>query len=117
MRGAARIEAPLCTDPADVAWPDALLCEHHGHGDYIPQRMMIYDRYKYVAALFDGDEMYDLEADPYEMNNLIAEPSVRDLRNELRDRLIAQGATACIDKTSLVDVADEVARATEARMT
>ncbi len=77
---------PLCR--GDAAWPDTLVCEHNGHGEDILQRIAICGRYKYVAALFDGDELYDLEADPYEMRNLVNSPEHREVKAEMRGRII-----------------------------
>jgi len=54
----------------------------------VPQRIILNDRYKYVAALFDGDELYDLDADPFETRNLIRRPGYSPVRRELRSRLI-----------------------------
>jgi arylsulfatase A-like enzyme len=33
------------------------------------------------------DELYDLEADPYEMRNLVHDPSAAGIRRDLRTRL------------------------------
>jgi arylsulfatase A-like enzyme len=79
---------PVCRDGETAGWPDQLICETHGRVDHIPQRIIYHDHYKYVAALFDGDEMYDLEADPYEMRNLINNPDYADIQKDLRARLI-----------------------------
>ncbi|MCP4167733.1 MAG: sulfatase-like hydrolase/transferase [Chloroflexi bacterium] len=78
----------LCRDPSARDWPDHLICEHNGHGDDILQRIIVRDQYKYVAALFDGDEFYDLEQDPFELNNLIGSSLHRDIRDELRQLLV-----------------------------
>lgn len=78
---------PLCMDDA-AEWPDQLVCEHNGHNEVIVQRIIIHKHYKYVAALFDEDELYDLQADPYEMNNLIDSPDYQEIKAELRTRLI-----------------------------
>ena len=43
---------------------------------------------KYVAALYDGDELYDLDEDPYELNNLIDNPTYLKIKRELRQRII-----------------------------
>jgi N-acetylglucosamine-6-sulfatase len=55
------------------------------------------DRFKYIYyhGVWDLFELYDLETDPQERNNLIAEPAyqdtVRAMRNRLFDRLQATG--------------------------
>lgn len=81
---------PVITDPGGAAWPDHVVCEHNGHsaGD-IMQRTVVTDRYKYVGALFDGDELYDLEQDPYELTNLAADPGHRDTARQMRELLVA----------------------------
>ncbi len=48
------------------------------------------ERYKYIHYLdLKGmDELYDLESDPREMNNLIAEPSARPVLRELKNEML-----------------------------
>ena len=79
---------PLCQEPANTDWSDELVCEHNGHGHLFPQRMMLYDRYKYVFSLHDMNELYDLQEDPFEANNLVHSPEYADLIGDLRQRLI-----------------------------
>lgn len=79
---------PLCEDNTAVDWPDELICEHHGHGEDILQRIVMHDRFKYVAAMYDGDELYDLQEDPYELHNLIDDPAYHKTVNDLRRRII-----------------------------
>ena len=85
---ASRSVLDLCRDPAGTEWPDALICEHNGHHLEILQRMVVTDRYKCVAALGDGDELYDLEDDPYETRNLVEIEEYAGVLKELRARLV-----------------------------
>ncbi|WP_408957010.1 sulfatase-like hydrolase/transferase [Natrinema sp. 74] len=74
--------------PADLDWRDSTFAQYHGDefGLY-SQRMVRTDRYKYVYNGPDIDELYDLEADPAELQNLIDHPEYADVRREMRDRL------------------------------
>ena len=46
------------------------------------------ERYKYVWNPQAIDELYDLEADPHEMENLIAEPKLAATKVALRQQLM-----------------------------
>ena len=85
---ASRSILPLCQGDAAVQWPDELVCEHAGHGEDFPQRIVMHGPYKYVAALFDGHELYDLAKDPFELKNLVGDPAYRDVAADLRQRII-----------------------------
>tara|TARA_Y100000588_G_scaffold286074_1_gene303878 strand:- start:2222 stop:3604 length:1383 start_codon:yes stop_codon:yes gene_type:complete len=74
-------------DPSD--WPDSVYCESHGEvWGYHSQRMVRTDRWKYVYTPNDTDELYDLESDPGEMVNRIADSGCADVLTEMKGRLL-----------------------------
>lgn len=62
--------------------------DHDGFGGMQLMRGATSKRYKLVINLCDTDEFYDLEKDPYEINNLINDPSYVSERNHLHDLLL-----------------------------
>lgn len=70
-------------------WRKGLMCETNGHGyiERIAGRMYVYENYKYVW--FDGqkEEFYDLNNDPYELNNLSSNPNYKEKKDLLKKML------------------------------
>ncbi|MFB3893463.1 MAG: sulfatase-like hydrolase/transferase [Phycisphaerae bacterium] len=80
---------PLAAGAADR--PDSLLCEHNGHHwERLTQRVLCRGQYKYVACVYDGDELYDLAGDPFGQRNLVDDPSRRDLLRDMRLDLLGR---------------------------
>ncbi len=44
-------------------------------------------RYKYIRRLYETDQLYDIESDPMELNNLVGDPESRQVLHEMRERL------------------------------
>jgi len=85
---------PTLRDPA-VRPHDAVFIEfgryevdHDGFGGYQPVRCVTDGRYKLAVNLLTSDELYDLEADPDEMVNLIDDSAHAEARDALHDRLL-----------------------------
>ncbi len=63
--------------------------EQDGFGGFEPIRCVFDGRYKLTINLLTSDELYDVQADPYEMKNLIEDAEHAKARDSLHDRLIA----------------------------
>ena len=51
--------------------------------------------YKYVRRLYETDELYDLRADPGELENRIDDPACAGTLAELRERMLTWYQTTC----------------------
>lgn len=59
---------------------------HDGWGGFYPIRCLVDGHFKLVINLFDKDEFYDLENDPFEMRNRIAEAG--EIRDRMHDQIL-----------------------------
>jgi len=57
-------------------------------GGFQPLRGVFDGRYKLIINLLDSDELYDLQNDPNEMKNLIADANTACVRDQLHDELL-----------------------------
>ena len=82
----------LLRGKSDEKWRKELLYEYYWERNF-PQTPTIHslrtDRYKYIHyyGIWDIDELYDLQEDPLETNNLIGNPERQDTVKELNNRL------------------------------
>ncbi len=76
----------------DMDWKDTIYYEYFWERPF-PQTPTVHairtDRYKYIRyhGIWDINELYDLQNDPQEMNNLIRNPEYTKLSEELRNKL------------------------------
>lgn len=57
-------------------------------GGFQPLRCIFDGRYKLAVNLLSSDELYDLEKDPQEMENLIEKEEYAKIRDRLHDKLL-----------------------------
>ncbi|GAB2557536.1 sulfatase family protein [Spirosoma areae] len=73
-------------------WRDRAFYEYYWETDF-PQTPTMFavrtDRYKYIFnyGVWDANELYDLQTDPDEVNNLIRNPQHQETARQLRDQL------------------------------
>lgn len=77
-----------------VDWRDSFFYVYYWEKNF-PQSPTVFalrgDRYKYITyyGLWDTDELYDIQADPNETRNLIADPKLRDVVRKMESQLYA----------------------------
>ena len=92
MQGESMVQL-LEQDPNDVPWRDSFMFEYYVDDAYPyagPDMLAIRsEKYKLIDAFLENDidELYDLENDPGEMNNLIEDPEYDEVEAELRKEL------------------------------
>ncbi len=100
---AAGLEAPAGMEGANflplaqgqkIPWRTELLYEYYWERNF-PQTPTVHalreDRYKYAHfhGIWDLDELYDIENDPHETNNLLAKPGHEELAERMSRKLFA----------------------------
>jgi len=63
---------------------EAVYMEFHGHHQPYSQRLVRTRKAKYIFNAADFDELYDLQHDPNELHNVIADPNYRELLQQMR---------------------------------
>ena len=76
--------APLLSDPEKQSGRyRRSLGENFGTRFLVSQRVLWSDNFKLVFNGFDYDELYDLDSDPFELQNLAGDPAFREIHSRL----------------------------------
>jgi choline-sulfatase len=72
---------PLC-DGDTANDPNACVSEYLAEGTAAPMLMIRRGQYKYISCSTDPEQLFDLEQDPNELENLLSHPMLEDFRKE-----------------------------------
>lgn len=72
------------------SWRESIILEFHGHHFPYQQRAIRTHKYKLIFNPADVNEFYDLESDPYEIENLWNDSTYDNVRRELAKELHRQ---------------------------
>lgn len=93
-RHCAEWESPLARDPGWLYWPRVSLQGGDGP-EHTKATMCRTPRFKYVRRRDETDELYDLDADPMELDNRIADPKLSGVLAQLKDRMLTFYQETC----------------------
>jgi choline-sulfatase len=88
---------PLVRGEPEAFGGGAVFCEFEGEGWNHPRCFLREGRYKYVLNHTASDELYDLEADPDELHNLVGDAAQAARARQLRARILAFWDPAAIE--------------------
>ncbi len=72
------------------SWDNTVVAELLAEGAIAPLVMIRRDQYKYVYSDPDPDQLYDLTADPHELQNLAGQPEYEDIRSAFKSEVMAR---------------------------
>lgn len=75
-------------NPSSLYYPRLSLQAIDDHPYHTKAAMCRTERFKYVKRLYEPDELYDLQQDPDELINRIADPTFAPVVQQLRERLL-----------------------------
>lgn len=95
----------------DAEWKDEAYCEYLGHGIPSPMLMLRRGQYKLNWYHQGGLELYDLESDPGEFNNLANDPAQAERIRQMQERMFAILGKTPEELDAQVRLSQEIRRA------
>ncbi len=88
------LESTSSQSPSGLYWPRMDM--QRGEGPAHTKAIMCRTKgFKYVRRLYEADELYDLQADPQELDNRINDPSLAEVLASLKERLLTFYQETC----------------------
>ena len=81
----------------DANWKDEAFSEYLAHGVARPTAMLRRGRYKLHYSLGDLPQLYDVEADPNEFDDLAGDPAHAAILADLQERLLSKWDPVAIE--------------------
>ena len=81
----------------DEDWKDEAFCEYLAHGVARPMAMLRKGRYKLNYSLGDAPELYDIEADPNEFDDLAGDVTHASTLADLQEQLLSRWAPVTLE--------------------
>ena len=92
---AMELESISDMNPKGLYWPRVSL-QTTDDGPYHGKAVMCRTiDFKYVKRLYEQSELYDLNKDPEEMNNIIDDPAYKDILSDLKEKLLTWYVETC----------------------
>ncbi len=88
------LESSSNQNPQGLYWPRVGLQSSEGP-EHTKAVMCRTKEFKYVRRLYESDELYDLRADPGELDNRIDDPALADTLAQLQERLLTFYMQTC----------------------
>ena len=92
----------LLRGDGDLVWPHSVPAEYLAEGAIAPCLMLRRGRYKYIYSVSDTDQLYDLETDPHELQNLADEIEHIETRHALYDEVMRRWDPQALNEAVLL---------------
>lgn len=85
----------------DTTWDNAVISEYSGEGVTAPCRMLRRDQHKYIYTHGHPAQLFDLQTDPLEMNNVIGKAEYADIEQCLSTEIMRNWDPQAINEACL----------------
>lgn len=85
----------------ETNWDNRVISEYTGEGVVAPCRMLRRDNYKYIYTHGHPAQLFDLDSDPLELNDLIDQPQVAEIQAKMAEEILENWDPVWINEACL----------------